>query len=223
MVVQLPFGEAEFQQFLHVLDVVARNHAEWRGFEPFGNVGIVLDVSGPNPANSEEYLNLVARRQIPYRVIYRSQLSAADQQKLTLGSTRNPEAYQLYLKGEHYTGKFTKDGFDKGIDYLNQAIALDPNYALAYSALANNYINQDDWFMAPREAGPKARDAARKALALDESDAEAHVALAIESQWYEWDWVAAEREFKRAIELNPDSGDAYGYYSWFLAPMGRGH
>ena len=152
----------------------------------------------------------------------RSQLSAADQEKLTLGSTGNPEAYQLYLKGEHYTNKFTKDGFDKGIDYLNQAIALDPNYALAYSALAYNYINQDDWFMAPKEAGPKARDAAKKALTLDESNAEAHVALAIESQWYEWDWAAAEREFKRAIELNPDSGDAYGYYSWFLAPMGRG-
>lgn len=151
----------------------------------------------------------------------RSQLSAADQQKLTLGSTGNPEAYQLYLRGKHYTDKFTKDGFDKGIDYLNQAIALDPNYALAYSALAYNYINQDDWFMAPREAGPKARDAARKALALDERDAEAHVALAIESQWYEWDWAAAEREFKRAIELDPHNGNAHGYYSWFLPSMGR--
>jgi TolB-like protein/Tfp pilus assembly protein PilF len=151
----------------------------------------------------------------------RSQLSAADQQKLTLGSTGNPEAYQLYLKGVHYTGKFTKDGFDKGIDYLNQAIALDPNYSLAYSALAYNYINQDDWFMTPREAGPKARDAAKRALALDETNGEAHVALAIESQWYEWDWAAAEREFKRAIELEPDNGDARGYYSWFLPSMGR--
>jgi len=152
----------------------------------------------------------------------RSQLSSSDQQKLSLGSTGNPKAYQLYLKGEHYTSKFTKDGFNKGIDYLNQAIALDPNYALAYGALAYNYINQDDWFVVPREAGPRARDAAKKALALDERNAEAHVALAIESQWYEWDWVAAEREFKRAIELDPNSGDAYGYYSWFLAPMGRG-
>jgi len=125
-------------------------------------------------------------------------------------------------ENESLPNKFTKDGFDKGIRYLNQAIALDPNYALAYSALAYNYINQDDWFMAPKEAGPKAREAAKKALTLDESDAEAHVALAIKSQWYEWDWGAAEREFKRAIELNPDSGDAYGYYSWFLAPMGRG-
>ncbi len=151
----------------------------------------------------------------------RSQLSATDQQKLTRGSTGNPEAYQLYLKGQHYSSKFTKEGFDKGIDYLNQAIAEDPNYAQAYSALANNYINQDDWFMAPKEAGPKARDAARRALALDETDVEAHVALAIESQWYEWDWAASEKEFKRAIELKPDSGDAHGYYSWFLPPMGR--
>jgi TolB-like protein len=118
----------------------------------------------------------------------RSQLSAAEQQKLTLGSTGNPEAYQLYLKGQHYSSKFTKEGFNEGIDYLNQAIAKDPNYAQALSALANNYINQDDWFMAPKEAGPKARDAAKKALALDETDAEAHVALAIESQWYEWNW-----------------------------------
>ena len=145
----------------------------------------------------------------------------ADRQKLTMGSTQNPEAYQLYLKGTYYTSKFTKDGFDKGIDNLNQAIALDPNYALAYSALAFNYINQADWFMAPKVAAPKAREAALRALKLDESNAEAHVVLAIESQWYEWDWTSAEREFKRAIELNPDSGDARGYYSWFLPIMGR--
>ena len=87
----------------------------------------------------------------------RSQLSAADRQKLTLGSTSNPDAYQLYLKGTNYTSQFTKDGFDKGIDYLNRAIAIDPNYAQTYSALAWNYINQDDWFIAPREAAPKAR------------------------------------------------------------------
>lgn len=64
-----------------------------------------------------------------------------DGQKLTIGSTGNPEAYQFYLRGRYYTAKFTKDGFDKGINYLNQAIAIDPNYALAYSALACNYIN----------------------------------------------------------------------------------
>jgi eukaryotic-like serine/threonine-protein kinase len=151
----------------------------------------------------------------------RSELSAADQQKLTKGSTDNPEAYQLYLKGKYYTNKFTKDGFGKGIDYFDQAIAFDPNYGLAYNGLAYNYINQDDWFIPPNEAGPKARDAANKALAIDEGDADAHVSRAIVAHWYEWDWAAAEREFKRAIELNPDDSEAHGYYSWFLAPMGR--
>ena len=151
----------------------------------------------------------------------RSELSAADQQKLTKGSTDNPEAYQLYLKGKYYTNKFTKDGFGKGISYFNQAIAFDPNYGLAYNGLAYNYINQDDWFIPPNEAGPKARDAANKALAIDEGDADAHVSRAIVAHWYEWDWAAAEREFKRAIELNPDDSEARGYYSWFLAPMGR--
>ncbi len=145
-----------------------------------------------------------------------------DRQNLALGSAQNPEAYQLYLKGVHYTSKFTKDGFDKGIDNLNQAIAIDPNYALAYSALAYNYINQADWFIVPKIAAPKAKEAAQKALELDKSNADAHVVLAIESQWYEWNWASAEREFKRAIELNPDNGNARGYYSWFLPIMGRG-
>ena len=176
----------------------------------------------------EQYIRKVAdlltvqndiAREVSLRL--RSQLSAADREKLTLGSTSNPDAYQLYLKGEYFTSKFTKVGFDKGIDYLNQAIVLDPNYAQAYSALAWNYINQDDWFIAPREAAPKARDLATKAIALNETDAEAHVVLAIEDHWYEWDWAGAEREFKRAIELDPGNGDAHGYYSWFLASMGR--
>ena len=150
------------------------------------------------------------------------QLSAEDKQKLTKGSTGNPEAYQLYLKGKYDTNKLTKDGLAKGIDYFNQAIAIDPNYGLAYNGLAYNYINQDDWYMSPAEAGPKAKAAAEKALAIDETDADAHLAMAIENQWYEWNWVAAEREFKRAIELNPNDAEAHGYYSWFLAPMGRG-
>ena len=151
----------------------------------------------------------------------RSQLSAADQQKLTKGSTDNPEAYQLFLKGKYYTNKLTKDGFGKGIDYFNQAIAVDPNYALAYSGLAYNYINQDDWYMPPNEAGPKTRAAAEKALAIDDSDVGAHLSLAVETQWYEWNWAAAESEFKRAIELSPNNSEAHGYYAWFLASMGR--
>jgi serine/threonine protein kinase/Tfp pilus assembly protein PilF len=151
----------------------------------------------------------------------RSQFSAADQQELTKGSTDNPEAYQFYLKGKYYTNEFTKDGFREGLDYFNQAIALDPNYGLAYSGLAYNYMNQDDWYMGPSEAGPKAKDAAQRALAIDDSDASAHLSLALETQWYAWDWTSAEREFKRAIELNPNDPEAHTYYSWFLAPMGR--
>ena len=151
----------------------------------------------------------------------RSQLSAEDQQKLTKGSTDNPEAYRLYLKGKYYTNKLTKEGFDTGIDYFNQSIAVDPNYALAYSGLAFNYVNQDDWFMSPNEAGPKTKDAAKRALAIDESDAGAHLSMAIVTHWYVWNWAAAEKEFKRAIELSPNNSDAHSYYSWFLAPMGR--
>ena len=151
----------------------------------------------------------------------RSQLSVEDQQKLTKGSTDNPEAYRLYLKGKYYTNKLTKEGFDTGIDYFNQAIAVDPNYALAYSGLAFNYVNQDDWFMSPNEGGPKTKDAAKRALAIDESDAGAHLSMAIVTHWYDWNWVAAEKEFKRAIELSPNNSDAHTYYSWFLAPMER--
>src|ERR1035438_8066524 len=114
----------------------------------------------------------------------RSQVSAEDQKKLTRDSTENPEAYQLYLKGKYYTNEFTKDGFSKGLDYFHQAIALDPNYGLAYNGLAYNYINQQDWYIRPNEAGPKAKEAAERALAIDESDSDAYVSLAIESQWY---------------------------------------
>jgi eukaryotic-like serine/threonine-protein kinase len=153
--------------------------------------------------------------------LLRSQLSLADQQKLTKGSTDNPEAYQLYLKGKYYTNKLSKAGFSKGIEYFNQAIALDHQYGLAYSGLAYNYINQDDWFMPPNEAGPKTREAAQKALAIDESDGGAHLSMAIVTHWYDWNWAAAESEFKRAIELNPNNWEAHTYYSWFLAPMGR--
>jgi eukaryotic-like serine/threonine-protein kinase len=150
------------------------------------------------------------------------QTSAASEQTMSKGSTGNAEAYQLYLKGKYYTNKLTRDGLAKGVDYFNQAIAIDPNYGLAYNGLAYNYINQDGWYMRGAEAGPKAKQAAEKALAIDPQDADAHLALAIESQWYEWNWAVAEREFKRAIELNPNDAEAHGYYSWFLAPMGRG-
>jgi TolB-like protein/Tfp pilus assembly protein PilF len=150
-----------------------------------------------------------------------SQLSQADQQEMARGSTENPEAYQLYLKGKYHTSKFTKDEFAKGIDYFHQAIAKDPNYGLAYGGLAYYYILQDDWYLSPDESATRTKEAASKALAIDGSNAEAHLALALELHWYEWDWPAAEREYKRAIALNPKYSDAYCLYSWFLADMAR--
>jgi tetratricopeptide (TPR) repeat protein len=92
---------------------------------------------------------------------------------------------------------------------------------LAYGGLAYYYILQDDWYLSPSESASRAREAANKALTIDGSNAEAHLALAMELHWYEWDWAAAEREFKRAIALNPKYSDAYCLYSWLLADMGR--
>jgi serine/threonine protein kinase/tetratricopeptide (TPR) repeat protein len=219
----------DFQRVGNTLGVesVLTGRVSLRGDEL--TIGVELDdVRNGKQLWGEQYNRKVAdllavqndiAREVSQRL--RLQLSAADQQKLTKGSTDNPEAYQFYLKGKYYTNKFTKDGFAKGIDYFNQAIAIDPNYGLAYNGLAYNYINQVDWFIRPNEAGPKARDAANKALAINDADADAHVSRAIVAHWYEWDWAAAEREFKRAIELNPNDSEAHGYYSWFLAPMGR--
>ncbi len=148
-------------------------------------------------------------------------LSGADNEKLAKTYTTNPAAYQLYLKGNYHTSKYSNDGFRKGIEYFRQAIAADPGFALPYSGLAFNYINSEDWFMAPNEAAPKAREAARKALAIDDALGEAHLSLAIIAFWYEWDWAAAEREFKRTIELNPNDPRVYLFYSWYLAAMKR--
>ena len=151
----------------------------------------------------------------------RSQLSGEDEQKLKRGSTENSEAYQLYLKGNYYTSKLTKDGFQKGINSFNQAIAIDQNYALAYAGLAFNYFNSEDWFVRPHEACPKAKEAARKALAIDPTLSEAHLALATIAQWYDYDWTTAEREFKQAIALKPNDPRPHDFYTWFLSPMGR--
>jgi eukaryotic-like serine/threonine-protein kinase len=221
--------QADFQQIGRTLDVatVLSGRVSQRGDDLLINIELD-DVRTGKQVWGQQYTRKVTEllqvqneisREVSQKL--RAQLSEADRRKMTIGSTTNPEAYRLYLKGSYYTNKFSKDGFDKGIDFLNQAIALDPEYAQAYSELADNYINQDDWYIDPKIAGPRAREAAEKALSLDGTDVRAHVALAIEEQWYEWDYTAAERNFKRAIELDPEDGEARGYYSWFLPPMLR--
>ncbi len=131
-------------------------------------------------------------------------------------------AYELYLKGRFFWGKRTRQGLQQGIRYFQQAIDLDPNYALAYAGLADCYNLLDDWGKSsPRDSFPKARVAAQRAMELDDSLPEAHVSLAMVRVSYDWDWVGAEQEFKRAIELNPNYATAHQWYGETLASLGR--
>jgi tetratricopeptide (TPR) repeat protein len=120
-------------------------------------------------------------------------------------SATNPEAYQLYLKGRYHANQTTAAGLKKSIEYFQQAIDKDPSYALAYAGLADSYSGLGgDWLcLSPSDSFPKAKAAAMKALELDDTLAEAHAALAYAVFFADWDWPSAEREFKRAIELNP--------------------
>jgi eukaryotic-like serine/threonine-protein kinase len=148
-------------------------------------------------------------------------LSGSDESRVTRQYTKNPEAYQLYLKGQYHASKYTKEGFNKGIEYFDQAIAKDPNFALAYSGLAFCYLNQTDWVFAPQDSVPKAKQAVQNALRIDEKLAGAHTMNAMLLLQYDWDWLAAERAFRRAIELDPNYALGRSFLAWHLAAMGR--
>lgn len=143
-------------------------------------------------------------------------------QAATPRHSRDPEAYQLYLKGRFFWNKRTQDGIEKSIEFFNQAIARDQKYAMAYSALAESYVLQSLWgSTSSRESNAKARDAAEKAMVLDVTLAEPHVALALIKEQYDWDWIGAEREFQQALKLNPNYATAHQWYGEFLVFMGR--
>lgn len=136
--------------------------------------------------------------------------------------TDNLEAYQLYIKGRFHVFKVTPAEVNRGIEYFEQAIAVDPDYALAYVGLSDAYRTLVmGGEMPPTELMPKAKTAANKAIALDESLSEAHTALGITIFWSDWDWEASEREFKRAIELSPNSANAHLFYAHLLSNTGR--
>jgi TolB-like protein/Tfp pilus assembly protein PilF len=152
----------------------------------------------------------------------RRKITGEEEKRLAKRSTTNAEAYQLYLKGRYFTEKFTKDGVNKGIEYFRQAIALDPNYALAYDGLAFAYSDgEDDFFLSPRDSIPKATEAAKKALELDDTLSEAHLEMGKVHYWYDYDWNAAEKELRRSIELGPNYASAHAYYGWYLVSVGR--
>jgi len=148
----------------------------------------------------------------------KTKLSGADEAKVTKTYTTNPEAYQLYLKGNFYRTKYTEDGYKKGIECYEKAIAIDSNYALAYHGIAAAYDFANGWYLSPKESEPKAKAASLKALELDDGLAETHYLLGKILFWYEWDWATAEREWKRANELDPSYPSDYPPY---LAAVGR--
>ncbi len=137
-------------------------------------------------------------------------------------ATGSAEAYALYLKGRYFLNKRTREGSEKAIQYFEQALQRDPEYALVYTGLADSYaILALFEFLPPKEAFPKARAAAEKALGLDNSLAEAHTSLAVVKFQYDRDWSGAEREFRAAIELNPNYASAHESYANLLKALGR--
>jgi serine/threonine protein kinase/tetratricopeptide (TPR) repeat protein len=151
-------------------------------------------------------------------------LNEVEKELLTARQTENPEAFRLYLLGRHYWRKRNRDNIKKAIEYFKQAINLDPVYALAHAGLADSYVLLNSvafGSMPTREAMSQARAAARAALEINPSLCEGHTAMGVILLRYDWKWQEAEKEFKLAIELNPDYPPAHFWYSHLLALMGR--
>jgi len=152
-----------------------------------------------------------------------AKLTGFEQHAIAARPTENTEAHQLYLKGRFFWNKRTGNDLKKSIDYFNQAIAADPNYALAYAGVADAYVLLPSYTAGtPRDCYPKAKAAAKKALELDDTLAEAHTSLAMALCLYDFDFSQAAREFQRAIELNPNYATARHWYGNItLAALGR--
>jgi eukaryotic-like serine/threonine-protein kinase len=151
----------------------------------------------------------------------RARLSGADERKLAKTYTANAEAYQLYLKGRYHVLKLTPPEVQTGISYFKQAIDIDPSYALAYVGLADAYRSVLVGDTPPAEFLPKAKAAAQKAIDIDDTLADAHAELGFIIFWYDWDWNAAENQFKRALELDPNDADTHLFYAHLLSNIGR--
>ena len=152
----------------------------------------------------------------------RLQLSRAEKKKLTKRHTKNDEAYRLYLKGRHYWNRWTEEGFYKAIEYFQQAVEIDPRYALAYTGLADSYVLLG-WnsYLPPAQAFPNGKAAAQTALQIDPDLAEAHTSLAALLWLHDWQWEEAQREFKRSLELGPTYATGNHWYAEYVMTMGR--
>ena len=163
---------------------------------------------------------LATQREITGEIItkLKLKLSGPVEQKLAKKYTDNNEAYQLYLKGNFYRTKYTEEGYRKGIEFYEKAIAIDPNYALAHYGIAAAYDFASGDYLSENEGIPRAKAACLKALELDDTLGEAHFQLGRIAFWYEWDWPAAEKHWRRANELDPAYPAKYPIY---LIAMGR--
>ena len=148
-------------------------------------------------------------------------VTPAEETRLASARPVNPEAYEAYLKGRYNMEKWSVDARKTATRYFQQAIEIDPDYALAYAGLAEAYNLQAGAAIPREEAIPRARAAAKRALEIDDTLGEAHASLAIIRVLRDWDWVGAEQEFKRAIELNPNDPNAHHWYMHYLIWMGR--
>jgi TolB-like protein/Tfp pilus assembly protein PilF len=155
----------------------------------------------------------------------RLRLGDDDTKRLTRGHTENADANLLYSKGKYFWNQRTREALTKSLEYFHQAIDKDPDYALAYAGLADSYVmlGTRDYGggMAPKEAMPLAKEAALSALKKDPTLAEARVPLGSVAHYYDWNWVEAEKEFKKAIELNQSYAEAHRQYATYLRNMGR--
>src|SRR5580704_2063181 len=156
-------------------------------------------------------------REIKIRLTPRQQTDLARARPL------DPDAYEAYLKGRYFWNKRTEEGFKKAVDYFNQAIAKDPTYAEAYAGLADTYVLLGGYgFMQQEDAMPKAKAAAQKALGINDQLAEAYTSLGVIAEMYEWNWPEAEKNFKRAIELDPNYSVAHEFYGdGYLSLIGK--
>jgi serine/threonine-protein kinase len=149
-------------------------------------------------------------------------LSPSEKVRIERTPTEDIEAYDLYLKGRHHLNRRNPEGYEKSIQYFQDAVDRDPGYALAYAGLADTYLLLQLWHLRPpNETMPKAQSAALSALEADDNLAEAHTSLAAIRHWYLWDWEGAEEAYRRAIELNPSYATAHHWYAFYLRDMRR--
>jgi len=188
----------------------------------------LVDVTDGSQIWGEQYSRkfadiLSVQEDIATQIASRLRLKLTGSQKKLFAKryTEDRAAYQAYLRGRYMASKYTEEGMKRAIQYFRQAIEIDPAFALAYAGLAMAYWNVSAVQFAPTEVMPKARDVARKALDIDSDLAESHAAVALVMMAYEWDREQAEREFKRAAQLNPGYATAYQWHGWHLAIMGR--